>query len=229
MVVTGEVDMHTRQALPEDGRLSSLASDEVLAQPPLPDEEPPTDAISTPASPTAEHPSLPDEPVPESQPEESDGWQAILDQASQRYYFHNACTGETTWTNPRAPSESVTQVPSDYATHFGHSGPTSDVAFKVQFNKRTGKFVRDPEKTVENFTSDGRGERQLKAFFDPETFNQEGKSFRAERAQAQYSKKEMQEMKKRYKEKREQKKRSWLTKESDNVDERRKRKYEARR
>ena len=50
--------------------------------------------------PTDADPPLPPGPPPS----EDDGWQAIWDAQHQAYYFYNALTGQSTWTNPRVPS-----------------------------------------------------------------------------------------------------------------------------
>lgn len=55
--------------------------------------------------PTGADPPLPPGPPPG----EDDGWQAIWDAQHQAYYFYNALTGQSTWTNPRVPS--ATTIP----------------------------------------------------------------------------------------------------------------------
>ena len=54
----------------------------------------------SPQQPTDADPPLPPGPPPG----EDDGWQAIWDAQHQAYYFYNALTGQSTWTNPRVPS-----------------------------------------------------------------------------------------------------------------------------
>ncbi|KAI1175993.1 hypothetical protein F4777DRAFT_290024 [Nemania sp. FL0916] len=47
-------------------------------------------------------PPLPDEPVP---PAEDDGWDCHWDAAHQAWFFYNRITNESTWDNPRVPSQ----------------------------------------------------------------------------------------------------------------------------
>ncbi|KAJ8111662.1 hypothetical protein ONZ43_g5568 [Nemania bipapillata] len=49
-------------------------------------------------------PPLPDEPLPSTQ-EQDDGWDCHWDAAHQAWFFHNHITNESTWENPRVPSQ----------------------------------------------------------------------------------------------------------------------------
>lgn len=70
--------------------------------------EPSTSAAGTPA-PTA-NPPLP--PLPAAIPTASAGdWQAVWSPAHNAYYFYNAKTNETTWTNPLVPDASSSASP----------------------------------------------------------------------------------------------------------------------
>lgn len=60
--------------------------------------------ITQPASDESiENPPLPPGPPPEDDPD--DGWQPVWDATYGRYYFYNAITNETTWTNPRVAED----------------------------------------------------------------------------------------------------------------------------
>ncbi|KAI0402685.1 hypothetical protein F4802DRAFT_341524 [Xylaria palmicola] len=52
---------------------------------------------------TPDAPPLPDEPLPEAQAD--DGWDCHWDAAHQAWFFHNRITDESTWENPRVPSQ----------------------------------------------------------------------------------------------------------------------------
>lgn len=56
------------------------------------------------AQPSLEDPPLPPGPPPGAN---DDGWQAIWDEQHQAYYFYNALSGQSTWTNPRVPEATV--------------------------------------------------------------------------------------------------------------------------
>ncbi|KAI5799202.1 hypothetical protein DFH27DRAFT_87478 [Peziza echinospora] len=55
-------------------------------------------------------PPLPPGPPPGQADGNDDGWQAIWDDLHQAYYFYNAITGQSTWTNPRVPEATVAPV-----------------------------------------------------------------------------------------------------------------------
>ncbi|KAI0550103.1 hypothetical protein F4679DRAFT_219899 [Xylaria curta] len=59
-------------------------------------------ATGEPAADTSDAPPLPDEPLPAAQ---DDGWDCHWDQAHQAWFFHNRITNESTWDNPRVPSQ----------------------------------------------------------------------------------------------------------------------------
>lgn len=102
------------------------ASSEPVTQPPLPDEEPPSESgseqgelpyesepeqeapSSQPPLPTEELPPLPSEPLPHThQQPQDDGWEPVWDANAQAYYFYNRFTQATQWENPRVPSSST--------------------------------------------------------------------------------------------------------------------------
>ncbi|KAI1191657.1 hypothetical protein F5B17DRAFT_381621 [Nemania serpens] len=67
-------------------------------------EEKPTAA---PATDNSDAPPLPDEPLPDKlpPPAQDDGWECHWDPAHQAWFFHNHITNESTWDNPRVPSQ----------------------------------------------------------------------------------------------------------------------------
>ncbi|EJT81688.1 hypothetical protein GGTG_01665 [Gaeumannomyces tritici R3-111a-1] len=72
---------------------------------------------STTSQPAETQPPLPAEPTPEQQPQtqQGDGWDYMWHAGSNRYYFFNSLTGESTWDNPRVPPSAST-VTVDVAT-----------------------------------------------------------------------------------------------------------------
>ncbi len=166
--------------------------------------------------------------------EPEDGWTAIFEPNYNAYYFYNSKTGETTWDNPRANDRHATapaetragerletteedKEREEYAQSFPQQQDETDYAFAARFNRRTGRFVGDPNRTVDNNTVDARTERKMRRIIDPDAAENQhdGRSLRAERAKLKYTKKEMAEFKLKYKEKKNQARRGWLTKESD--------------
>ncbi|KAI1164054.1 hypothetical protein F5B18DRAFT_283890 [Nemania serpens] len=69
-----------------------------------------------PATDASNAPPLPDEPLPGRlpPPAQDDGWECHWDPAHQAWFFHNSITNESTWDNPRVPSQP--QVPADANT-----------------------------------------------------------------------------------------------------------------
>ncbi|KAI0442041.1 hypothetical protein F4803DRAFT_520680 [Xylaria telfairii] len=53
---------------------------------------------------TSGAPPLPDEPVPAAHAQD-DGWDCHWDEAHQAWFFYNRITNESTWDNPRVPSQ----------------------------------------------------------------------------------------------------------------------------
>ncbi|KAI9802315.1 MAG: hypothetical protein M1833_001821 [Piccolia ochrophora] len=90
-----------RQPSPSPHRASSLPS---RSPSPSSSTAPPTlpaEPLLRPSPSPAQQPPA-DPPLPEEQPPD-DGWQPIWDPSASAYYFYNAYTHATTWTNPRVP------------------------------------------------------------------------------------------------------------------------------
>lgn len=145
-----------------------------------------------------------------------DGWKAVFDPKTGSYYFWNLKTNETTWKNPRVP-EDTSNDPQKLEKRLQEmplerSHPYKEYVFTARFNRFTGKWQNDPNKIPENFTREAKELRQQSFYFDVEATAaaHDGRSFLKERQQRKYTKKEMAQYKKQYKEKKEQRKREWL-------------------
>ncbi|BFZ59948.1 hypothetical protein YB2330_000970 [Saitoella coloradoensis] len=94
-------------------------------------------------------------------------------------------------------------------------GTEEDYSLAARFNKRTGRFQADPKLDPSRHTVEARADRQMSAFFDTEQWNQtSGMSLKEERREMykKLTKKEIAEYKAKKKEKKEMKRRAWLTK-----------------
>ncbi|KAI1115928.1 hypothetical protein F5Y14DRAFT_95244 [Nemania sp. NC0429] len=69
--------------------------------------ENPENLTAAPATDASDAPPLPDEPLPDKLPSaaQDDGWECHWDAAHQAWFFHNSITNESTWDNPRVPSQ----------------------------------------------------------------------------------------------------------------------------
>ncbi|KAI1193072.1 hypothetical protein F5X97DRAFT_315361 [Nemania serpens] len=67
----------------------------------------PAAEASEPATDASDAPPLPNEPLPDKlpHPAQDDGWEYHWDPAHQAWFFHNRITNESTWDNPRVPSQ----------------------------------------------------------------------------------------------------------------------------
>lgn len=135
-----------------------------------------------------------------------DGWVAVWEQTLQAYYFSNSRTGETTWRNPRLEPQEK-------------GAGEGELKMTGTFNRATGKWQGDPERAVANFTVKGKAFREMSKYFDVDGTSaaHDGRSLRAERAAMTRTlpKKQMQKLKKEYKEKKEERRRGWLMREED--------------
>lgn len=173
--------------------------------PPLPSEEEPS-AVGIPKS--VAPVDLSANPNPE---EPSDDWHAIYDPSSKQFYFHNTRTKETTWDNPRLGRESDgRETPETHASILPKSTEDTPLVFQARFDRVTGRFISDPNRSVENFTPEARADRQMSHYVDTSKIEDTGLSLKAERRKRQYSKKELSTFKLKQKEKRENKRRQWL-------------------
>ncbi|GAA5907600.1 hypothetical protein JCM8208_000014 [Rhodotorula glutinis] len=102
---------------------------------PAPDTKPPQREPTSPsptasrhAAPADDSPAQPDTDDPQASAPPvappTDAWQAVFSQDANAWYFWNAATGETTWTNPRdAPPSTTAAAPSTSAST--SAGPSS--------------------------------------------------------------------------------------------------------
>lgn len=168
-------------------------------EPPLPDED--------------EEPPLPDEeevsdtqpgPGAQGQAPQPSAWSAdgmvaaIWDENAGAYYFWDRRTNKTSWENPQAePAE-----------------PANPYKFQATFNAKTGRFQRDATLgDTSRYTDAGRDETTEMEYYDVKRAQDlhDGRSLRAERRNKKITKKEMAQFKQR----RDERRRAWLTKESD--------------
>ena len=225
------------EPLPSDATLAQEA-------PPLPD-EPLPEALDEETAPPLPDEPLPTTEGDARLAEEvgDDGWEAIYDAGSGAYYFHNARTGVTTWDNPRittsthpslAPAQADHSAVADSGSVAGDKMEERPIVVKARFD-RFGRMISDPTRTPENYTADARAERQLAAFYNTALTStnsppgvglgagagavgvpgHDGRSLKQERRDKRYSRQELREFKLKYKEKKELKRRAWLTEESD--------------
>lgn len=196
--------------------------------PPLPEEDlPPLPDEELPAAPASLHPAI-DSTSPPSGIEDgrgADGWQAIFDPSSKAFYFYNHLTEETTWENPReragassgsTSADHMTRAEADQQhvsqnTASSSSSQTLDLAVKARFDRVTGRFVADPNRSVANYTTEARADRQMSHYFDASKTEDTGTSLKAERRLQKHSKKELAAFRLKQKEKKEHRRRAWLT------------------
>ncbi|EEB08797.1 fungal protein [Schizosaccharomyces japonicus yFS275] len=179
-----------------------------LSAPPLPDEPIPQTEAET-------QPPLPDEPVPVSESTEKPrmAWSAdgqvaaIWDDATEAYYFWDKRTNTTSWENPLDEKQEEDQ---------------EDYTSVVRLSKLTGKFIR-PEATPETQSEPQKAYKHMEQFFDVKGHLQEhnGKSLLEERRNKRYTRKEMAELKRKAKERKERKRRALFDISSDDIDFRR--------
>ncbi|GAA5919635.1 hypothetical protein JCM6882_006884 [Rhodosporidiobolus microsporus] len=129
--------------------------------------------------------------------EKEDSWQAVFSPEANAWYFWNAETQETTWTNPRALAEEPAAQPEagpssaatsskDVVPESGLPGIDPDLAWldpsaavrggkgaggltqTARFNARTGRFQGDPALNPDRISDFQRGHRQQEAYFDVE-------------------------------------------------------------
>jgi hypothetical protein len=124
-------------------------------------------------------------------------WQAIWSAQHNNYYFHNAQTGETTWTNPLAPSDSSQN--SNYAgTSQQHDPVAAAIAagidpelayldpslalptqtleagtFQAKFNARTGAFTKPDARDPTHLGEWERAQRMSSVYFDTAAYDEE--------------------------------------------------------
>ncbi|KAF8425600.1 hypothetical protein EV426DRAFT_595863 [Tirmania nivea] len=141
--------------------------------------------------------SAADPPLPPGPPPgEDDGWQAIWDAQHQAYYFYNALTGQTTWTNPRVPSATTLPPtlpaegapgtdqspvegegdpgyePTYYQLAHGITDPSAVTAEDIASTyASTGTFNRftgkwQAGKNPENYNDENKSRRQMEFYFD---------------------------------------------------------------
>jgi len=205
--------------------------------PPLPNEPLPessdtnghTDAVAGEAP-----PPLPEGPPPEDGAED-DGWTPVWDETYQAYYFFNHHTGQTTWTNPRVPTDSLpldptaiepTAVPDSTRIQYnpaihGDYDPTAPYATqpaedeyvsRAAFNRFTGKFQGANGKAPENYNDENKSRRQMEFYFDVDAAasSHDGRSLKAERQTRKLTRKEVKAFQEKRRARKEEKRKAWL-------------------
>lgn len=120
-------------------------------------------------------------------------WQAIWSPQHNAYYFYNARTNETTWTNPLAESSSASQPSSSaynaeeaaiaqgidpslaYLDPSLAAGPSNPAAFtySAKFNARTGAFTRPDARNPDHVSDYERMRRMNNMYFDMDAWQNE--------------------------------------------------------
>jgi hypothetical protein len=123
-------------------------------------------------------------------------WQAIWSQQHNLYYFHNARTGETTWTNPLIDSQSQdnayasTSQQHDLQAAALAAGIDPELAFldpslvlpagapqagtfQAKFNARTGAFTAPEARDPTHLGEWERAQRMSSVYFDTAAYDEE--------------------------------------------------------
>ncbi|GAA6054525.1 hypothetical protein JCM3770_005829 [Rhodotorula araucariae] len=159
--------------------------------------DPPAEAVQS--QPTLDSPRGDDGSRADREPADSpqDAWQAVFSQDANAWYFWNAHTGETTWSNPRDAASSSdaaagpSAAPASAAATDPNALPEIDPdlvwldpslaarksgvqgAQAARFNARTGRFTADPGLTPDRISQFQRGQRQQEAYYDVQGWEQQ--------------------------------------------------------
>lgn len=186
-----------------------------------------------------QQPPLPPEAPPDNDGTD-DGWQPVWDDAYQAYYFYNALTNETTWTNPRVPTAepaltgdpplpledepdpNLTYNPTihgdydpsaPYAQQPATAAPGDEYVARGAFNRFTGKFQPSSSRRVpETYNDENKTRRQMEFYFDVDAAasTHDGRSLKAERQTRKLSRKEVKQFQEKRKARKEEKRKAWL-------------------
>lgn len=186
-----------------------------------------------------QQPPLPPEAPPDNDGTD-DGWQPVWDDAYQAYYFYNALTNETTWTNPRVPTAepastgdpplpledepdlNLTYNPTIhgdydpsalYAQQPTAVAPGDEYVARGAFNRFTGKFQPSSSRRVpETYNDENKTRRQMEFYFDVDAAasTHDGRSLKAERQTRKLSRKEVKQFQEKRKARKEEKRKAWL-------------------
>jgi len=208
-----------------------LPDEDVPQEPsaPLPDEPTPS---SPEDSSTCSPQGSEEDASPSKGKSEPDAWQAIWEPSANAYYFYNTETHETTWLNPRIPREEAEAYlrehpplidpdyrppppPEEQPPKEVYDPETGEYGFTARFNARTGKWQNNPEHTAENFSTEGQLMRTAREYFDVSQMQQgrvvgqSGGALKAERRTMKIPKKQLKELIRRKREKKDRNKREW--------------------
>lgn len=144
--------------------------------PPLPDEQPPLPEEEEPPLPEGEEP--PQSSAQTAQPQVlqgTNGWSAIFEPQSQRYYYYNQTTGVTSWDNPFSNiqkeedkssnkrqfyQEEDDAIDPDLAHLLPSSSKDPHGFVQAKFNSRTGQFNSKSWQTPEHVSAINKSRRQ---------------------------------------------------------------------
>ena len=179
-------------------------------------------------------PPLPEGPPPEDSAED-DGWTPVWDETYQAYYFFNQHTGQTTWTNPRVPTDSLpldptaidptaapdsTRIQYNPAIHgdydptapYATQPPEEEYVSRAAFNRFTGKFQGANGKAPENYNDENKSRRQMEFYFDVDAAasSHDGRSLKAERQTRKLTRKEVKAFQEKRRARKEEKRKAWL-------------------
>lgn len=142
---------------------------------------------------SSQQPTDTDPPLPPGPPPgEDDGWQAIWDAQHQAYYFYNALTGQSTWTNPRVPpattlpptlpTEATVYAPgTDLPPPEGEGDPNYEPTYYQLAHGITDPSAVTAEDIASTYAATGTFNRftgKWQAGKNPENYNDENKSRR---------------------------------------------------
>ncbi|KAI8885114.1 hypothetical protein K501DRAFT_284450 [Backusella circina FSU 941] len=172
--------------------------------------------------------------------QETSEWMAVWDANAQGYYWWNTTTNETTWENPSGYDDQTSSVSNNNPLdtlldkidsqvkttldndnnnvpyeHYFTENNNQEYATQAHFNARTGRFTtnQDVERlNPELFTIENRGTKQMKYYFDVDSYTEEYNRQKQVTTGKKRSltRKEVEYFKKAKKEKKSKRAREWL-------------------